>query len=39
MYISMTMGNIVNTRRDVIAQVFESLFRFRTFDLRWKRFS
>lgn len=34
-YQSETMGNIVRTRREVIAQVFESLFKFHTWDLKW----
>ena len=37
MYQSITMGNFVDTRREVIAQVFESLFRFHALDLRWKK--
>lgn len=35
-YQSLTMGNIVLTKRELIAQVFESLFRCHTLDLRWK---
>lgn len=35
-YMSMTMGNIVSTKREIIAQVFESLFKYNTIDVRWK---
>lgn len=35
-FVSQTMGNVVNTPFGVIFQVFESLFRFKTIDLRWK---
>lgn len=35
-YQSLTMGNIVRTKRELIAQVFESLFRYKTIDVRWK---
>ena len=34
-YQSKTMGNIVPSFFDVILQVFESLFKFHTLDLRW----
>ena len=37
MYMSLTMGNIVDTRKEIISQFFESLFRFHTLDIRWKR--
>lgn len=36
-YRSLTMGNIVETKKDVIKQVFESLFRFKTIDLKWEK--
>jgi hypothetical protein len=35
-YQSLTMGNIVETKKEVIKQVFESLFHFKTIDLKWK---
>ena len=35
-YQSETMGNIVPSIREVFAQVFESLFKHRTLDLRWR---
>lgn len=35
-YISQTMGNLVKTPIGVVYQVFESLFRFKTLDIRWK---
>ena len=37
MYMSLTMDNIVDTRKEIISQVFESLFHFHTLDIRWKR--
>jgi hypothetical protein len=37
MYQSLTMGNIVETRREVIAQIFESLLKYRTLDLKWQK--
>ena len=37
MYHSKTMGNIVATRREVIAQILESLFKFHTLDIKWVR--
>jgi hypothetical protein len=33
---SMTMGNIVETFRDVVRQVWESLVYFHTLDIKWK---
>lgn len=36
-YQSLTMGNIVGTKKDIIKQVFESLLRFKTVDLKWKK--
>ena len=36
-YQSLTMGNIVETKKEVIKQVFESLFHFKTIDLKWKK--
>jgi hypothetical protein len=36
-YKSLTMGNIVDTKKEVIKQVFESLFHFRTIDLKWEK--
>lgn len=33
---SMTMGNLVPRFRDVLAQVWESLIRYHTIDIRWK---
>lgn len=35
-YVSQTMGNFVETPADVVRQVFESLFRYKTLDLKWK---
>ena len=35
-YMSMTMGNLVATKREVIRQVFESLFRLHTLDIKWE---
>lgn len=35
-YQSETMGNIVPSIIGVFAQVFESLFKFHTLDLRWR---
>lgn len=37
MYMSLTMGNLVFTRREILKQVFESLFKYKTIDLRWKK--
>lgn len=37
MYMSLTMGNIVDTKREIIAQAIESLFKFHTIDIRWER--
>jgi hypothetical protein len=31
------MGNIVATKREVIAQIFESLFKYHTLDLKWQK--
>ena len=36
-YQSLTMGNIVETKKEVIKQVFESLFHFKTIDLKWEK--
>lgn len=36
MYMSLTMGNIVDTKREVIMQIFESLFKYHTIDIIWK---
>ena len=36
-YMSLTMGNIVETKREIIAQVFQSLFRYKTLDIKWVR--
>ena len=36
-YQSLTMGNIVETKKEVIKQVFGSLFHFKTIDLKWKK--
>lgn len=36
-WISMTMGNIVNSRWEIIKQVFESLFKYHTIDIKWRR--
>lgn len=36
MYMSMTMGNLVDTRREVFLQMIESLVRFHTPDFRWR---
>lgn len=38
MYISLTMGNVVDTKLELIRQVFESYFCFHTLDFRWKRY-
>lgn len=35
-YVSQTMGNVVDTPLGVICQVFESLFRYKTIDIKWK---
>lgn len=35
-YQSLTMGNIVLSKRELIAQVFESLFRCHVLDVRWR---
>ena len=37
-WMSMTMGNIVSSRREIIKQVFESLFRYHVLDIKWKRY-
>lgn len=37
MWMSLTMGNLVFTRREILKQVFESLFKYKTIDLRWKK--
>lgn len=37
-WMSMTMGNIVSSRREIIKQVFESLFKYHTIDIKWKRY-
>lgn len=36
-YMSLTMGNLVEGKRGIIKQVFESLFRYKTIDMKWKR--
>lgn len=36
-YQSLTMGNVVETKREILAQVFESLFRYKTLDIKWVR--
>ena len=36
-YQSLTMGNIVKTKKEVIKQVFGSLFHFKIIDLKWKK--
>ena len=33
---SVTMGNLVRTRREVLLQIIESLFKFGILDFRWK---
>ena len=38
MYMSLTMGNIVDSKREVLKQVFDSLFRFKTIDIRWIKY-
>lgn len=35
-YVSQTTGVVVNTVFGVVYQAFESLFRFKTADFRWK---
>lgn len=37
MYMSLTMGNVLLTKRAVLYQVFESLFKYHTIDIRWKK--
>lgn len=34
-YQSQTMGNIVPSRLELVKQVFESLFKYKTIDVRW----
>ena len=34
-YQSQTMGNIVPSRLELVKQVFESLFKYKTIDIRW----
>lgn len=34
-YQSETMRNIVPSRRELVKQVFESLFKYKTIDIRW----
>lgn len=36
MWMSLTMGNVVDTFGEVICQVFESLFKYHTLDIKWK---
>lgn len=39
-YESQTMGNLVEKitgRKGVIYQIFESLFKYKTLDIKWKR--
>lgn len=38
MYISMTIGNIVDTKWEIIKQVFENLFKFQTLDIYWRKY-
>lgn len=38
MYQSLTMGNIVDTKREVVAQIIESLFKFKVLDIKWIKF-
>lgn len=35
-YQSMTMGNIVASRLEVLKQMIDSLFRFKTPDFKWR---
>ena len=35
-WLSLTMGNVVENFWQVIKQVFESLFIYRTLDVKWK---
>ena len=37
MYLSLTMGNLVDTKFQVIGQVFESLFKWHTLDFRCQK--
>ena len=37
MWMSLTMGNIVDTFGEVILQIFESLFKYHTIDIKWKK--
>ena len=34
-YQSLTMGNIVENRLQILAQILESLFKYKTADFRW----
>ena len=36
-YLSLTMGNIVDTKREVFKQIVESLICYRTLDIRWRK--
>ena len=36
MWMSLTMGNLVFSPLGIIKQIFESLFVFKTVDIRWK---
>ena len=37
MWMSLTMGNVVNNFKEVICQVFESFFKYHTIDVKWKK--
>lgn len=37
MWMSLTMGNIVDTFGEVIFQIFESFFKYHTIDIKWKK--
>lgn len=37
MFMSLTMGNVVENRLEIIKQCFESLFKYRTIDIRWQK--
>lgn len=38
MYFSLTMGNVVDTRREAIKQIFRSAFHYHTLDLSWRKY-
>ena len=38
MYMSMTIGNIVDTKKELVQQMFESIFKYHIADFRWKKY-